>query len=260
MKPRRPYCRVAGAWMQPWTRDALVAWTTASALRGRRRLLGNHNMHSLALLDREPGLHRFFDRCDAVFIDGMPLILLGRLQGHPFVRRHRNTPFDWLHLVVERLADAGATWCHVGGEPATISRGLDGMLARGRVRRLPSTVVLSGYFDQNPGSAGWQATIDAINRCRPALLTVGMGMPRQEMFLASAIDQLEVGVAMSIGGWFDLHVHDRRQPPRWMGRCGLEWVHRVACEPRRVGGRYLVEPWGLMPRLISDLRRRGWRR
>lgn len=255
-----PMCRVVGGWVQPWTPRALVEWSAERALHGRRVLLGNHNMHSLALLAQTPAMQRFYQRCDGVFVDGMPLITLARLQGHRFGRLHRNTLVDWLPLVVRRVAAEGGRWCHVGGDPATVDRGIHGLVAGGWLPRRPETVLLSGFFDSTPGSTGWNATVATINRCRPALLTVGMGMPRQELFLASAIDHLDVGLAMTVGGWLDIYVENRPWPPRWMGRCGLEWMHRLWLEPRRVGRRYLVEPWGLLPRVVSDLGRRGWRR
>jgi hypothetical protein len=58
------------------------------------------------------------------------------------------------------------------------------------------------------------------------------------------------------GACFDYIAGEIQTPPRWMGRIGLEWLYRLMSEPRRLGHRYLVEPWSLLPLMIKDIQLR----
>jgi N-acetylglucosaminyldiphosphoundecaprenol N-acetyl-beta-D-mannosaminyltransferase len=79
-----------------------------------------------------------------------------------------------------------------------------------------------------------------------------MGMPRQEVWLGRRFDDLDVPVAVAIGGLFDYFAGTSATPPRWMGRIGLEWLGRLAADPRRLGHRYLVEPVLLGADLVRE--------
>lgn len=82
--------------------------------------------------------------------------------------------------------------------------------------------------------------VAAINAARPDLLVVGMGVPQQERWLWAHWDQLEVPVAWCVGALFDYLAGAFPRAPRWMRRLGLEWLFRLALEPRRLWRRYLL--------------------
>ncbi len=82
--------------------------------------------------------------------------------------------------------------------------------------------------------------VGEIRRARPDLLFVGMGTPMKEFWLHR--NQYEIGVpfAMGVGGSFDVLVGRVRRAPRWAQEAGLEWLWRLAQEPRRMWRRYLI--------------------
>jgi N-acetylglucosaminyldiphosphoundecaprenol N-acetyl-beta-D-mannosaminyltransferase len=93
-----------------------------------------------------------------------------------------------------------------------------------------------------------------INAARPDLLIIGMGVPRQERWLWAHWEQLEVPVAWCVGATFDYYAAEFPRAPVWMRRAGLEWLFRLALEPRRLWRRYLIGN----PRFVwRVLRRRG---
>ena len=83
--------RLLGAEMDAVTRAEVFAFTAGRVADGRKALVANHNLHSLALLPRTPEMARFYALADLVEIDSMPLVAWGRLLGRKVGREHRNT-------------------------------------------------------------------------------------------------------------------------------------------------------------------------
>lgn len=97
------------------------------------------------------------------------------------------------------------------------------------------------------------AVTDAISAARPDVLLVGMGMPRQERWVARFRDRLPPCVILTVGAAFDYEAGVTPTPPRWSGRLGVEWLFRFAAEPRRLFFRYFIEPWSLIGPALADL-------
>jgi N-acetylglucosaminyldiphosphoundecaprenol N-acetyl-beta-D-mannosaminyltransferase len=90
-----------------------------------------------------------------------------------------------------------------------------------------------------------------INAARPDVLWVGIGVPKQEKWMARMRERLEVPVMCAVGAAFDFHAGRISQAPEWMQRRGLEWTYRIAQEPRRLLPRYLY----YNPRFMASLGR-----
>ena len=78
-------------------------------IRERQKwIIANHNLHSVYLFHRHPKLREFYSRADYTYVDGMPLVALGRLYGYPLQREHRVTNADWtiplMQLAAKRVA------------------------------------------------------------------------------------------------------------------------------------------------------------
>ena len=83
------------------------------------------------------------------------------------------------------------------------------------------------------------ALVDQINDARPDVLWVGIGVPKQEKWMARMRERLDVPVMCAVGAAFDFHAGRISQAPSWMQQRGLEWIYRIAQEPRRLLPRYL---------------------
>jgi N-acetylglucosaminyldiphosphoundecaprenol N-acetyl-beta-D-mannosaminyltransferase len=110
-----------------------------------------------------------------------------------------------------------------------------------------------GYFDVHLDSQGSQNVLEAINAYQPNVLMVGMGMPRQEHWLVDNIRHLHANVVLNAGATMDYVVGVVPTPPRWSGRLGLEWLYRLAAEPKRLWRRYLIEPWFVLGLFLAGL-------
>jgi N-acetylglucosaminyldiphosphoundecaprenol N-acetyl-beta-D-mannosaminyltransferase len=83
-------------------------------------------------------------------------------------------------------------------------------------------------------------TLDRINSARPDILWVGLGSPKQDLWMSIHRPLLDVPVMIGVGAAFDFLSGVKPQAPRWMQKSGLEWVFRLASEPRRLWRRYLI--------------------
>jgi N-acetylglucosaminyldiphosphoundecaprenol N-acetyl-beta-D-mannosaminyltransferase len=85
---------------------------------------------------------------------------------------------------------------------------------------------------------------------------VGMGMPVQEHWILHNFFRLSPAVILAPGACFDYIAGVVPTPPRWMGQIGLEWLFRLASEPRRLWKRYLLEPWPVLGLVLKDFFKR----
>ena len=227
---------------------------------GRKSIVANHNLHSLYLIRRDPGLRRFYQRADLTQLDSTPLVWFARLLGLSSRPFHRCTYLDWRDHFWSLANREGWRVMYVGGAPGVAERAAQRLDARA-----PGATIAfhHGYFDANPGSADNARVVAAVNAFQPNILFVGMGMPRQEAWIADNIANLPCAVILSVGAAFDYEAGVQKAAPRWMGRIGLEWLFRLVVDPKRLFTRYCVEPWSLLGPALADLRasrRRGPRR
>lgn len=226
-----------------------VLGQTREWVEGRvKALVANHNLHSLYLLRDNEGMRAFYDLADLVQLDSTPLIWFARLKGLPTDGRHRSTYLDW-RSQFWGLANRKA-WrvFHVGGTDGVAET------AAARLSSVYPDVAIgthSGYFDiRGPANS---ALLEAIQAFKPDILFVGMGMPRQELWIKDNYATLPACVIFNIGAAFDYEAGIQKAAPRWMGKLGVEWLFRLTSDPKRLFRRYCVEPWFLAGPAIRDL-------
>lgn len=100
-----------------------------------------------------------------------------------------------------------------------------------------------------------QNILDRIAKVSPDVLVVGLGAPKQELWVCKYRREIRANVALCVGATIDFLAGHKARAPHWMRRVGLEWLHRVISEPRRLAKRY-VRDAGIFPRLVWQ----QWRR
>jgi N-acetylglucosaminyldiphosphoundecaprenol N-acetyl-beta-D-mannosaminyltransferase len=206
----------------------------AAARGGQRLLVANANAHMVVLTQTRPWLREFLADADITFCDGAGVQLATlALRGKAI---HRTTPTEWVLTVLNALGpEASIFW--LGGKPDVVEQAAKMYESRFGVRTAGTQ---HGFFDSAPGSKESLEVVAAIRAARPNILLVNMSMPLQERWLAAHFAQLPPCVAITGGALVDHAAGLVRRPPRWVANMGLEWLVRLAIEPRRLWRRYLL--------------------
>lgn len=237
---------VLGATVQAMTLEDMHGVIAYAIDREQKWLIGHHNLHSLYLFnkeinDRAPSkLQRFYKLATLTNIDGMSMVLLGRLRGYPISRIHRFTYSNTLRSQLELAQLRGWRVFYLGSSEliaeraaAIVKAEFPGLIFRNR----------HGFFAKERDGAENQKVLSEIAAFGPNILYVGLGMPSQEYWIEENYDALKANVILSSGATLDYIAGSLAPPPGWVSDCGLQWLHRLLSEPRRLGFRYLAEPW-----------------
>lgn len=248
-----PELRFLGVRMHAMT---VEAWLDAVDVAVRTRnncMMVGQNLHSVYLCHHDETLSRAQEEAQYVRIDGLPLIWMGRILGLPLSRRHRSGFMDLAWRLFERAETEGWKVYYLGAEPGVAERGA--AVIRARYPKL-ELAFDHGHFDASDGSRENFERIAAIRAWAPDLLIVGMGMPRQERWMAGHRDALDVPAMVASGAAMDFIAGKAKAAPRWLSALGLEWLFRLLAEPTRLWRRYLVEPWFVFGLFLRDVRSR----
>lgn len=219
---------------------------------------GNHrgyvtvtNVHSVSEAHKDPTYRRIFNRALLSTPDGVPMVWLGKLHGHREMSRVYGP--DLMLNLCEHSVEAGFTHYLFGGKP-----GVADDLKRTLENRFPGLQIVGTYTPPfRELNADERAELQAVtDELRPDFFWVGLGVPKQEKFMAASLETLRgVKVMLGVGAAFDLLTGHVRQAPRWMQRNGFEWLYRLTQEPRRLAYRYLVYNPLFVARILLQLTR-----
>jgi N-acetylglucosaminyldiphosphoundecaprenol N-acetyl-beta-D-mannosaminyltransferase len=165
----------------------------------------------------------------------MPLVWILRRRGH--THTEKVTGIEYMPLVAAAGRDVGLRHFFYGGGPGVAEAAADGL-----VRLVPGVEVVGAQSPPFVDSTIWP--IDALRRelrkTRPHVLWVGLGAPKQELWMAQMVGRLDVPVMLGVGAGFDFLAGNKPAAPAYLRHIGLEWLFRLTREPRRLWRRYLV--------------------
>lgn len=192
-------------------------------------------VHGVMESQRDEDLRRIHNAAGIVTPDGMPLVWLSRLRGRRHVERVYGP--DLMLELCERSVSKGYRHFLYGGTEDALEQ-----LESGLQRRCPGLQVVGKYSPPfRPLTDEEDAqVVRMVNEANADIVWVGLSTPKQERWMASHVHRLTAPVLLGVGAAFDFHSGLKKQAPRWMQRSGLEWLFRLATEPRRLGPRYLV--------------------
>ena len=192
-------------------------------------------VHGVMEAQRDPELLRTFNRAAISLPDGMPMTWIGRLQG--FERMDRVFGPDFMAAMCRLSVERGYRNFLYGGKP-----GVAELLSQTLQRRFPGLQVVGTYTPpfRSLTAAEEAELIAQVAEAQPHILWVGLSTPKQERFMAHSVGRLQVPLLVGVGAAFDYHTDGIRDCSCWIKRAGLQWLHRLLQEPRRLWKRYLV--------------------
>lgn len=209
--------------------DQVIGW----AKRGESRYVCVSTVHMVMEGHDQPAYQRIVNGADLVTPDGMPLVWGLRLLGLRGASRVYGP--DLTPVVCAAAAEAGIPVGFYGGSPAVLEQ----MVARLRADYPALRVAYQHSPPFRPlTEAEAAAEIDAIRASGARILFVGLGCPKQERWMAERRGEIDA-VMLGVGAAFDFLAGNKRQAPDLLQSLGLEWLFRLATEPRRLWRRYV---------------------
>jgi N-acetylglucosaminyldiphosphoundecaprenol N-acetyl-beta-D-mannosaminyltransferase len=211
--------------------EVIDGWITS----GERQYVCVTGVHGVMESQRDPVLRRIHNAAGLVTPDGMPLVWLSRFHGQR--RTTRVYGPDLMLALCERSIATGYRHFFYGGSDRVAEK-----LVQRLERRFPGLAIAGVHSPpyRSLTSGEDDEIVRHINGTKPDIVWVGLGTPKQEHWMAQHVQRLTASALIGVGAAFDFHAGVKAQAPRWMQRSGLEWLFRMASEPRRLGRRYLV--------------------
>jgi N-acetylglucosaminyldiphosphoundecaprenol N-acetyl-beta-D-mannosaminyltransferase len=205
-----------------WVDRRERSYATFTGVHG---VMESQRRHDVLAAHRDAGL---------VACDGMPLVWASRHTGVKNAERVYGP--DFMLSLCRRAQVEGWRSFFYGGKPGVADDMTKALLAR-----FPDLKVVGSYSPPfHTLTAEEDAEVDAmINLVQPELVWVGLSTPKQELWMRRHRAGLTAPALLGVGAAFDFHAGVMRQAPRWIQRSGLEWLFRLALEPRRLARRYL---------------------
>ncbi|MFC8316399.1 WecB/TagA/CpsF family glycosyltransferase [Gordonia sp. NPDC057258] len=228
------------------TADEVVDVIVSAVDSGSGSWVGNFNLHAVYEWHTNPLFRDNCARANYWIIDGFPVLAAWSLKRRTIPRsRFRVGSTDWLNRLLER--EIPLTIIGIGADPESSRRAAE------YFNHNHASITWYAYDgfsferqDNLPGESDLELHIESAD-----LILVGLGMPRQEEWIADRLDGVLMNkVVANVGGCIDYYSGRQKLAPRWMGGTGLEWAYRLARSPRRLAYRYLVEPIMLLGVLV----------
>ncbi len=210
-------------------------WIDASVAARARGYVCVAAVHTVMEAREDPALRAALAGASFTVPDGQPLVWALRALGHDL--RARVYGPELMARACERAAASGQRQFLYGGRGEEALQQLSERL-RARFAGLTIAGTLAHRFEPPPSEAELDAIAARIDAARPDVVWVGIGVPRQEKWMAAMRARLEAPVLVGVGAAFDFHAGLVPQAPAWMQSRGLEWAFRLRQEPRRLWRRY----------------------
>lgn len=233
--PEVPRVNILGVGVCACNLHQAVSAMCRAAARRQAQYVCVTGVHGVMEAQKDARFMEIQNRSALTVPDGMPLVWVGKLRGHETIERVYGPD---LMLAVCRLSQfSGHTHFLFGGKPG-VAQQLRAVLEK----RFPGLAVVGAYTPPfRPMNAAEQAElIAAVNRSQPDFLWVGLSTPKQERFMAEYAGRLRAGLMIGVGAAFDIHTGNLKDSPGFLKQAGLQWLHRLFQEPRRLWKRYLV--------------------
>lgn len=210
--------------------DRISDW----ARRRESRVVCICNVHSVVTARTDPDFGRVISEADMSTPDGYPVAWMLRRLGHAGQARINGPDLMWKYCA--EASERGESIYLYGGAEAT----LDVLVPR-LTSAFPGLRIAG--IDSPPfrplSDAEDEAAVERINASGAGVVFVSLGCPKQEKWMAAHRGRVRA-VMIGVGAAFDYHAGTITRAPQWMQNAGLEWLHRLFSEPRRLWRRYLV--------------------
>jgi N-acetylglucosaminyldiphosphoundecaprenol N-acetyl-beta-D-mannosaminyltransferase len=215
--------------------ERTLDWIEAMAAARAHGYVCVCNVHTVMASQEDPELRSALMGSSLNVPDGQPLVWALNALGHSLSDRVYGP--ELMARACERALSNGQRFYLYGGR----NQGALAQLALNLRQSYPGIPIVGGYSPPHRPLTDEERTavVNEINDARADIVWVGIGVPKQEKWMAAFRPLLDAALLIGVGAAFDFHAGLVPQAPPWLQRAGLEWAYRLAHEPRRLWRRYL---------------------
>jgi N-acetylglucosaminyldiphosphoundecaprenol N-acetyl-beta-D-mannosaminyltransferase len=233
--------------------DAVRRILVMARTPGECRYVVTPNLDHSMQLQTNPALRRAYADASLVIADGWPVVLASRLFGDPLPARVTGSDIVPRTFEAVSVRDPLRVFL-LGARPGVADKA-----AVQIEKRYPGTQVVGTHSPALGFEHDDRQNDDIIAQIYASgadLLVVGLGAPKQELWVHRHRARIRARVALCVGATIDFLAGERERAPEWVQRLGGEWIHRMMSEPRRLGPRYLKNALGVPSLLLGEWRTR----
>jgi N-acetylglucosaminyldiphosphoundecaprenol N-acetyl-beta-D-mannosaminyltransferase len=243
--PGRKKVTLMGIGIDSMAERDVVERVVSGVKAGRGGWLVNPNVDVLRLASRRPDLAELITAADLVVADGMPLMWASRIQGTPLPERVAGASL--IHTMSARAAQEDIAVFLLGGEPDVAEHAAGALTAKTPGLRTGWHFPPYGFEDDPLATTSVHSALEAFG---PAIVYCGLGFPKQERLMCELHDRYPTSWFIGSGAAIGFAAGHLKRAPVWMQNAGLEWLHRLAGEPRRLFRRYVIDDIPFALRLL----------
>lgn len=195
------------------------------------------NVDHIVQIEKGGKLVDVYKNADLILTDGKPLIWISKWYGTPIKAKISGS--DLFPLLCDMSAKKGYKMFFLGS-----AEGIAAKAAKNLMKRYPGLKVVNTYsppFGFEDDEYEMEKIISIINESKPDILIVGLGCPKQELFIFDNKEMLRVPISLGLGASLDFESGKIKRAPEWMRNNGLEWLFRITQDPKRMIKRYLID-------------------
>lgn len=195
------------------------------------------NVDHIVRLENDIGLQEAYKKADLILADGKPLIWISKWYGRPI--KEKISGSDLFPKLCEMAEEKQYSIFLLGAAEGVAQKAADKLI------QLFPKLQIAGVYSPPVGFEKDEAEIEKIIRlikeASPRILVVGLGCPKQEIFMHSYCNKLGVPISLGLGASIDFMAGTVKRAPRWVSNCGFEWLYRFLKEPKRLFKRYFFD-------------------
>lgn len=201
------------------------------------------NLDHIVLIEKDVLFKEIYEKASLILADGQPLIWISKIKHTPIVEKVSGS--DFFPKVCEMAALKGYSLFILGAAEGVAKKAADNLCMKYKGLKVVGTYSPRIGFEKDENELRY--IYQLIHDSKPDILAVSLGSPKGEKFIYQNLQGLDVPLSMSIGAAVDFEAGNINRAPKWMSKCGLEWLYRTFKEPKRLAKRYWNDAKSMIP-------------
>ena len=211
------------------------------------------NVDQIVRMETDSYFREICDNAELLLTDGHPLLWIAKWYKTPI--KEKICGSDLVPKLCEVAAQKGYSVFFLGAAPGVAQRAADKLK-----EKLPNLKV-AGAYSPPIGFENNQEELNKINHIlyesHADMLFVGMGVPKQDIFIYENMNKYQIPMSFSIGGTIDFIAGEQKRAPKWIGKIGMEWFYRFCQSPKRMFKRYFVDDLKIFGLVLKYGKKKG---